>query len=367
MTGNGTTALRVGILGCGHISAAHLKAWGRVANARVAGVFDLKRELAEKRAKEFGAPICETAEGLIGASDVVDICTPPQTHAAIARHAIAMGKHLVVEKPVVTQLADWEDMRRDLEGSPSQIAVIHNIKVAASVQKAKRWVEQGRIGEILRIQREFLTSAKDDRMLEGEAHWSHGLPGGRWFETLPHELYLTHYFVGALPLAHVTALRTERAPAGTPADEVLITLAGERCLATIHFSAHCEQNRRVFTLQGTRGRIVVDILGDYAALSTATDSETGRALGGEVAAEAGENLRRWLPDRAGYLRRRIQKETPHGRIIGMFADYLRGGGEHPTPLDEVDYVIRGCDEIGGEIEEQVKSKKLKAKSEDGAG
>lgn len=358
--------LRVGIIGCGHISAAHLKAWGHVPNARFTGVFDLKRELADARAQEFGVPIAASVQALLDASDVVDICTPPKTHSALAQQAIEAGKHLVVEKPVVTAQSEWEVMRAALEDSPSQIAVIHNIKVSAGVQTAKRWVEQGRIGEILRIQREFLTSAKDDRMLEGEGHWSHGLPGGRWFETLPHELYLTHYFAGELPIANVTILRTERALVGTPADEVLITLAGGHCLATIHFSAHCEQNRRVFTLQGTRGRIVVDILGDYAALSTSKDSATGRALGGGVAMDAGRAMLGWATDRAGYLQRRMAKETPHGRIITMFANYLRGNGEHPTPLDEVDYVIRGCELIGREIDRQIQSLKPNANSENGA-
>lgn len=345
--------LKVGIIGCGHISAAHLKAWRKVPHVTLCGVYDLKHELAEKRAAEFQVPIYDSVADLISACDVIDICTPPQTHAALAKQVIAAGKHLVVEKPVVTELADWEAMTAALKTSPSQIAVIHNMKVAESVQTAKRWVAQGKIGAVLRIQREFLTSRADDRMLEGDKHWSHALPGGRWFETLPHELYLTHYFAGALPLGQVTALHTDKAPDGARADEVLITLQGERCLATIHFSAHCEQNRRVFTLQGTRGRIVVDILGDYATLATTRDSQMGRALGGEVAAEAGRAVLRWFPDRAGYLKRRVRRETPHGRIISRFADYLRGGGEHPTPLDEVDYVIRNCDAIGRAIDTQL--------------
>ncbi len=345
--------LCIGILGCGHISGAHLKAWARVPDVRVAGVFDLNRELAEKRSREFNVPIAESLAQLIASSDVVDICTPPQTHAALASQVIAADKHLVLEKPVVTDLADWEKMVEQLKTSPSQIAVIHNMKVAEAVRQAKRWVDAGKIGTIIRIQREFLTSPAQDRMLVGDKHWSHSLPGGRWFETLPHELYLTHYFAVALPVSHVTALHTPDAPSGAPADEVLVTLKGERCIATIHFSAHCEQNRRVFTVQGTHGRIVVDILADYATLATGQDAPLRRALGGGVAFESGGGLVRWVPDRIGYGVRHAQGETPHSRIITMFANYLRGKGEHPTPFDEVDYVIRNCDRIGREIDRQL--------------
>ena len=41
-----------------------------------------------------------------------------------------------------------------------------------------------RFGEVIRVQREFLTHPTTDRMLVGSAHWSHSLPGGRWFETI---------------------------------------------------------------------------------------------------------------------------------------------------------------------------------------
>jgi hypothetical protein len=51
--------------------------------------------------------------------------------------------------------------------------------------------------------------------------------------------------------------------------------------------------------------------------------------------------------------RHAQGETPHSRIITMFANYLLNKGEHPTPFEEVDYVIRNCDRIGREIDRQL--------------
>lgn len=346
--------LRVGVVGCGVISVTHLRAWNKISDVKVQGVYDVNATLAVKRAREFGlSKVYQNLDDLISECDIVDVCTPPQAHSPIALQAIRANKHLVIEKPVVTALADWERIQVALTSSTSQLAVIHNIKVSESVRQAKQWVDDGKIGDILRIQREFLTSPADDRMLLGSTHWSHDLPGGRWFETLPHELYLTHYFVGPLILENVIALRTPNTLEGAPADEVLITLRGENCLSTIHFSAHCQQNRRIFTLQGTRGRITVDILGDYAALSTVGDTRGRRAMGGEIAAEAGQTLLRWVPDRAGYLLRHTRGQTPHARLIQGFVQYLRHQGPHPTPPDEVDYVIRNCDAIGREIDRQI--------------
>ena len=342
--------LSVGIVGCGVISAAHIKAWQHTPGFVVRGVLDTNREQAEKRAKQFGiATVYDRLDQLIGECNVVDVCTPPQSHAAIAEQAIAKQRHLVMEKPVVTNLADWERLSARVAQANCKLAVIHNAKFLHSVRLAKRWVDEGRIGDVIRVQREFLTHESADRMLVGDQHWSHKLPGGRWFETLPHELYLTHWFAGPLEVSGVTAIRTQNAPPGTPADEILITLAGQRCIGSFHFSANCRENRRTLTLQGTQGRIVVDLLSDFASISTLRDSKLRRAFGRSIM-EAGDVLFRAAADRGSYGLRRLRKESPHLHIIRSLGSNLLGQGEEPTPFAEVDYVIRNCDRIGREID-----------------
>ncbi len=348
------TAMKVGLIGCGAIAPAHLRGWQRADGFEVAGVFDLNRELAEKRAREFGVErIFDRIEQVIDACEVVDVCTPPQTHAKIARPILEADRHLMIEKPVVIDVAEWDGLVAAVKRSRGKLAVIHNLKFAQSVRTAKAWVDEGRIGRILRIQREFLTSPATDRMLVGDKHWSHRLPGGRWFETMPHELYLTHWFAGPLQLAGVAIASTAHAPPGAPADEVAITLRGDEALATIQFSANCESNRRVFTLQGSHGQIVVDILSDQASLIVTSDSKWKRAVGQPVLA-AGQTLLRAVPDRSRYGWRHLRGESPHVRAIDSFARQLRGDGEEATPFDEVDYVVRNCDRIGHAIDAQLR-------------
>jgi len=191
--------LNVGIVGCGLISEAHIKAWQKTPGFTVRGVIDTNAEQAQKRAGQFKIDtIFNRLDQLIEACDVVDVCRPPQSHAAIAQQAVAGGRHLVMEKPVVTDVADWDKLAKSVNEAKTKLAVIHNAKFLRSIQQAKRWVDDGRIGDVIRVHREFLTHASTDRMLVGEGHWSHKLPGGRWFETLPHELYLTHWFAGPL-------------------------------------------------------------------------------------------------------------------------------------------------------------------------
>jgi len=346
--------LNVGIVGCGLISEAHIKAWQKTPGFTVRGVIDTNREQADKRARQFKiATVFERLDQLIAECDIVDVCTPPQSHAAIAQQAVAGGRHLVMEKPVVTDVADWDRLAQAVRAAGTKLAVIHNAKFLRSIQRAKHWVDDGRIGDVIRVHREFLTHASVDRMLVGEGHWSHKLPGGRWFETLPHELYLTHWFAGPLELSSVTAVRTPSAPSGARADEVLVVLRGPRTIGTFQFSANCQQNRRTLTIQGTTGRVVVDMLSDFAHLSTQTDSKLKRAMGSAIL-DAGRTLLRAGPDRGQYGLQRLQGlQSPHLRIIQALGKNLLGQGEEPTPFAEVDYVIRLGDKIAREIDRQV--------------
>jgi predicted dehydrogenase len=345
--------MKIGLIGAGHISTSHLQAWRRARECRLWGIHDLDRNQAGRQAARFGIPhLFDGLEPLLAEVDLVDVCTPPGSHAAILLQALDAGRHVLVEKPVVTRLEDWEPIKARLERGPSKLAVIHNLKFSRGILKARGWIERQRIGKILRLTRTFLTDPQHDRMLAAEGHWSHGLPGGRWFETLPHELYLTHSLLGPLKFAGVQCCRTRTAPPGAPADEVAITLQGPDSLAAIHFSANCQLNKRELVIEGSRGSIRVDILGDRARLFRHRDRRWGRPLAVPLLdnlAQAGG----WAPDRIAYLGDRLLGLTPHARIIRAFAAHLLDGGPNPTPLAEVDYVIRNAEAIGRAIDAAV--------------
>ena len=343
--------LKIGLVGAGHIAAAHLAAWRRLPGCHLHGICDLDRAAAERRAASFAIErVHDDVDELIAACDVIGVCTPPATHADLARRVLRAGRNLLIEKPLVTELADWEELAGILSDGGGSVAVVHNLKFSRAVRQATAWLRQGRIGRLLHLQRHFLTHPECDRMLAGR-HWSHGLPGGRWFETLPHELYLTFHFAGPLAVRQVTALATADAPAGAPADEVLVTLGSGDRLATVRYSANCRLNRRQLVLHGSEGVITVDLLGDAASLSRIGDGRWRRATGN--LAETAGRLAGWPVDRAGYLLDRLRNRSPHALLIERFASHLQGRGDSPTPIEEIDYVVRNAELIGREIERQV--------------
>jgi predicted dehydrogenase len=97
------TRIRVGLVGCGFVAELHMYALRRVYGvdvevravaARGAHVVDFARRHQIPNAhRSFASLIAD------GEIDVVDICTPPNLHAAMIVEAMRAGKHVICEKP----------------------------------------------------------------------------------------------------------------------------------------------------------------------------------------------------------------------------------------------------------------------------
>lgn len=349
--------MKIGIIGCGHISDTHIKSWKKAPHSEIIGVFDLSKELMQAKASKYSiSKTYDQLEALIEDADVLDICTPPQTHFDICMKVAAAGKHMLVEKPLVTDVQQWEQIKQAVNQNKITLVVLHNLKFSLGVQKAKSAIEQGAIGDLLRINRYFLTHPSHDRMLVGDKHWSHKLPGGRWYETMPHELYLTHYFAGWSSLDNVTVLHTPNALPGAPADEVCFTLSNSKVISSYHYSSNCKLNKRYIEFIGSEGIITIDVLSDMMVIDKVKETKRKRGIG-MLALEAWSRLSQSIPDRLEYFKQRRNGVSPHTRIILQYDRFLQGKDINPTPLEEIDFVVQYCDLVGKEIEKQLLNKK----------
>lgn len=343
---NDSGRLRVGLVGCGHIAGVHAQAWLGTGISEIGGVFDINQDAAAAFAKKWGIPkVFGDVESLVGDVEVVDDCSPPAVHVDVALKAVGKGRDYLVEKPMVLSTQDLDRILEAQRVSGSRICVLHNLKYNRGVQTAGRWVKDGRIGTPLSLERHFLTHPSVDRMLHIANHWSHRLPGGRWVETLPHELYIIHQFLGPLEIQHVQTLRLADSPHPHTADEMLVSLQGPDSLATLRFSARCRSNHRSLTLHGSEGSIRVELLAGTASLFTPRTGKWVRGVGLDTL-NSFSTLAGMIPDRMAAVRSRMRQETPHSRLIGDFALHLKGRGPSPVPLDEIEYVVRTGELIG---------------------
>jgi predicted dehydrogenase len=103
--------LKAGVLGAGHLGKIHLRLLQQSKKYELVGFFDPFTENAQKVAKEFGYKLFDSIEGLIEASDVIDIVTPTLSHFECAKMAIEEGCHIFIEKPITKTVLEAEAIK----------------------------------------------------------------------------------------------------------------------------------------------------------------------------------------------------------------------------------------------------------------
>ncbi|MFG3102366.1 Gfo/Idh/MocA family protein [Streptomyces sp. NPDC048182] len=161
--------LRVGMVGYAFMGAAHSQGW------RTAGrVFDLPLNPVQ-------AAICGRDPGAVRAAadrhgwastetdwraliarddiDLVDICTPGDSHAEIALAALAAGKHVLCEKPLANSVAEAEAMTLAADDAARRglLAMVgFNYRRLPATSLARRMVAEGRVGRLRHVRVSYL-------------------------------------------------------------------------------------------------------------------------------------------------------------------------------------------------------------------
>ncbi|MBW8352083.1 Gfo/Idh/MocA family oxidoreductase [Bacillus sp. IITD106] len=143
--------VKVGVIGCGMISAIYLKNCTQVFNnvLEVVAVADLVPELAAKRAEEYNIPISCSVEKLLANPNVEIVInlTAPVVHAAINLQALNAGKHVYTEKPFALNREDADEVLNVAESKGLLVGCAPDTFLGASIQTCIKLIEDGEIGQ----------------------------------------------------------------------------------------------------------------------------------------------------------------------------------------------------------------------------
>ncbi len=141
--------LSVAVVGLG-IGRSHLQAYQALPqHFEIKAVCDLERGKAEMAKTEFGAgaAITDFAELLrTPGLDIVDICTPPNTHRALIEQALAAGLHVICEKPLTGSLADFDAIAAAAKNAKGTLSPIFQYRFGNGLQKLKLLQAKGLCG-----------------------------------------------------------------------------------------------------------------------------------------------------------------------------------------------------------------------------
>jgi predicted dehydrogenase len=119
---------KVGIVGVGAIAQQnHIPVWRKL-GVEIVGI-DKNIDLLEKVKKKYSITKVYTSieEALVNESiDIIDICTPVQSHSTLTLTALEKGCHTLVEKPMATNYNDAQKIVKLAESKDLTVGVIHN-------------------------------------------------------------------------------------------------------------------------------------------------------------------------------------------------------------------------------------------------
>jgi len=259
--------IKVALVGCGFVANDHLRAWKKVREARVVAVSDLNENAVTKTAELWKIPhYYKSFSELIEQNeiDLVDICTPPQTHASLAVQAMKAGFHILLEKPMALDLKDAKKIAQCQKATGQKGGVIHNWLFEPTVLNATSLIEKGRLGEVISLEVEVLHT-KYDHMVANEHHWCHGSQGGRFSEMLAHPIYLTRHFLGEVKIGDVRVSKIG-GYAWMKSDELCATFKSGEKLGRIYISFNAPRDEIFIGLHGREAILQLNMINATTSL-----------------------------------------------------------------------------------------------------
>lgn len=248
---------RIGMIGTGGISDSHLDAY-RSAGWEVAAVWNRTRSKAEQKVAAYcpEARVEDDWQALLADReiDVIDITLHPENRVPIIEAALKAGKHVLSQKPFVTDIRLGEALVKLADEQGLKLAVNQNGRWAPHISWMREAVRAELIGEVLSVHISL--------------HWDHGWTAGTPFDEIE-DLILFDFGVHWFDfLTSLVGDRTESVFASATRAhgqhnrvpllaQALVKLDGGQASLVFDGSAPCGPRDTTY-IAGTRGALISD-------------------------------------------------------------------------------------------------------------
>ena len=186
--------IRVGIIGYGYWGPRIARNFHGLNGCEVSMICDKSPE-SLRRAKHSYPDIavtCDAAEVIRSShTDAVAVITPVWTHFELAKAALENGKHVFVEKPFTSTVAQAEELIELADRKNLQIMVDHTFLFTGAVRKIRQLIDEGVLGKLY-----YYDSTRVNLGL-----FQHDV--NVIWDLAPHDLSIMDYLIGSKPQAVV--------------------------------------------------------------------------------------------------------------------------------------------------------------------
>ncbi len=256
--------LRVGIIGAGLMGKWHAH-FAAKAGGQVVAITDINEIQAAKLAKKYSAAqTFKDAPEMFSRQqiDVAHICTPTSSHLEIAKLAVNSKVHLLIEKPLVSTLAETREIFNLAAKNKVKICPVHQFTFQSGVKKAQKLLSQ--IGKIIHLQA-TISSAGGAKLDDNERDKIA-------VDIIPHPLSVSQCILNdLLPENNWQIIRPI-------AGEIRLFGQYKQTTISIFVSLNSRPAMNLFQIIGTNGTIYLDLFHGYSFLETGNVSKTQKIL-----------------------------------------------------------------------------------------
>lgn len=271
---NALSNLRIGVIGAGAISHRHITAWQSLG----VRVIVQSPTSAPAVAARYGIDHTTRLDDVLARVDVIDICTPTDTHVEIALEALLAGRHVICEKPLARSGVGAKQILDAAVEAHRLLFPAHVVRFFPPYASIERALRAGTIGAVrsLRFSRTGASPAQPGSWFADVSR-----SGGIVLDLMIHDLDIARWFAG-----EVTAVYAQQNPADQ--DGRLPQHVSAQITLT-HASGVISQLQGIWSVAGLQFRTTVEVLGESGVLRHDTaNAET-------VSMEAGGPIRSTIP------------------------------------------------------------------------
>jgi UDP-N-acetylglucosamine 3-dehydrogenase len=143
--------VKVGVIGAGSWGKNHLRVFSELETAELVAVCDREEARAKNLSERYGITYYLHFRDLLKREEVeaVTICTPTTTHFKIALEAVELGKHVFVEKPMVSTSEEARRLLAKAEEKGVNLMVGFIERFNPGVQKVKSLIKSNIFGNVV--------------------------------------------------------------------------------------------------------------------------------------------------------------------------------------------------------------------------
>ncbi|MGB9740920.1 MAG: Gfo/Idh/MocA family protein [Candidatus Bathyarchaeia archaeon] len=252
----------VAVIGTGFWGKNHARVYRELAETELLAVCDIDSERAKAIAKQFGVKPYTSTEKMLKMEDIeaVSVCTWSTSLAKEAMKAIKAGKHVLVEKPMATNVKQAKKLLRAAEEENVHLSVGFLMRFIPGIQHIKKAIKNKELGE--------LVCATAKRVSE----WPERIGDvGVVKDTAIHDIDIMRYLFGEEPIAVFAKAGSMKHRKFEDYAQIMLTFEGGRS-AFIESNWLTPYKTRILTVTGSSAIMKLDYITQELTVESAKET-----------------------------------------------------------------------------------------------